>query len=738
MPKLPLASALLLGQIALFASIVRGQVVPVAADLERGTDELGGAFRYVVAVGVTKGFIHLAVPPPQATGRWRFRTLLLHPKDAEPRNVSLSKSGTKLVVETESGTPTVVDLTEALPEVGNSVRHRLPEQRFVLLKAGVLDVVDDGLEPTGRSFSTNAEIVKAVLDADETVFYATSEKKLFRCPPLRDCEALQAITERLRSAADFHLVEGQNLILRDEKGNYELVDRVSGLTRESYRSQNVAFLRASLLRSTGEPQVLARSNDGVLEGLVGRLEAQSREAAPPERGRARSARWSFFTVSPDPEIYAPILELAQEEPVFPSDIGIWKDLSKNLDVPPVTRAAERPEKVDEKAFQILDNAFFRAYRRLGDDRKTRCTIYHRATSYPGSWLIEYWIYYPFDVGGVAPHLHDPEHVFVEVSKLGGTVSAVVGSAHGPMTANNVYLTGKSLANPVKLPLMAITELRKHASAPDVNGDGVFTPGLDENFYKEAAKIWGVRDTFGGNYAHFSPYESAMAAPRQPANRIAVASARRYFPDAELPQGGCVCKLDSLGSIERSLSSGDLDENEKEAASKILQHRDALNHGAIFKKWLFPPSFFRLGIGGSRGGRMPAVGGAYVRDLPAVPGRLAFQLLVEPRADEMKSRVLDAGIVYERLLSNLMGYYAGFQKRAYVTSGESDSFEWQRGIWLSVGPLFEIPLGRTNFSARVGYAFKSGESPRFEWDVAFGVFQRDRWFWGIPEKQRSPY
>ncbi|HSC26682.1 MAG TPA: hypothetical protein VLD67_05380 [Vicinamibacterales bacterium] len=45
-----------------------------------------------------------------------------------------------------------------------------------------------------------------------------------------------------------------------------------------------------------------------------------------------------------------------------------------------------------------------------------------------------------------------------------------------------------------LPLCVIVEQGKHATAPDI--DGVFTSGVDENQYRERAKIWGVRDVIG--------------------------------------------------------------------------------------------------------------------------------------------------------------------------------------------------------------------------------------------------
>jgi hypothetical protein len=46
------------------------------------------------------------------------------------------------------------------------------------------------------------------------------------------------------------------------------------------------------------------------------------------------------------------------------------------------------------------------------------------------------------------------------------------------------------------PLVVFVEEGKHASAPDRNGDGVFTPNFDVNRY--AADAWGVRDTMRSN------------------------------------------------------------------------------------------------------------------------------------------------------------------------------------------------------------------------------------------------
>ena len=92
------------------------------------------------------------------------------------------------------------------------------------------------------------------------------------------------------------------------------------------------------------------------------------------------------------------------------------------------------------------------------------------------------------------------------------VATVYGAAHGlglytnVLDLNNVLRDrvsdvqtlreGQTGGTPLKSdpvwPLVILVEEGKHASAPDRNGDGVFTPGYDVNRF--AADAWGARDT----------------------------------------------------------------------------------------------------------------------------------------------------------------------------------------------------------------------------------------------------
>jgi len=116
--------------------------------------------------------------------------------------------------------------------------------------------------------------------------------------------------------------------------------------------------------------------------------------------------------------------------------------------------------------------------------------------------IQYWLYYPWD----GDHLHDGEHVTVFIDLLETGVKAVVGAGHLPSTANNVLVAATRQASsgfqqhirfPELIPphMVFLSELGKHASAPDLNCNGRFDPGYDANDLSSGA--WGTRDV---NYA----------------------------------------------------------------------------------------------------------------------------------------------------------------------------------------------------------------------------------------------
>ncbi len=128
-------------------------------------------------------------------------------------------------------------------------------------------------------------------------------------------------------------------------------------------------------------------------------------------------------------------------------------------------------------------------------------------------VLEYWIYYvqnDYRVrGGLFPfwvdasHPNDLEYIRLLLRSSGKSrhadgcaqvrnrdrIAAVISSAHGDHIPDHSYRASSDAK--FSSPLRFLVELGAHASSLDVDGDGVFTPGIDsESRYK---LIWGIRD-----------------------------------------------------------------------------------------------------------------------------------------------------------------------------------------------------------------------------------------------------
>ncbi len=133
--------------------------------------------------------------------------------------------------------------------------------------------------------------------------------------------------------------------------------------------------------------------------------------------------------------------------------------------------------------------------------------------------LRYYFYYREDVG-VGGHMHDLEvaecHI-VPSRSLDGCyelrVSRVVGLAHGVDWYSNIL----DVEWDTRFPITLLVEESKHASCPDRNGDGIYTPGYDVNVHINDA--WGVRDVLGSGALLGSSYEAAMTKPRNLADRV---------------------------------------------------------------------------------------------------------------------------------------------------------------------------------------------------------------------------
>jgi len=714
---------------------------PVAADDHRPAPN---PFYDIVAVGRGAGKLVLATPAqPFSQHRWRFRSIPLRPESGTVQAVVLARSGTKALVVFPGGKELVLDLTTKLRAPGPSdtpaALHRLPGQFFPVTRGEQVCLTDDA----GQTVLACRTARAAAVHEDGRVLYAMADGSLGVARP--GSAETQVLPYRLPPGARHELLAGHEgdrrdfLVLVAQGGEAKIIDptRANGHLR-TYPSWEMAALRAALDFSSEEPT----GDDGPLGDQTVRTLATNLV----QQAQPGSYEWSFFRVQPEIGLYAPVLEFAQDEPAYPSDFGIWNTLN------PITKGKTR-------------EAYQEAYDTLGKERWARCTVYFRQTSYPGSWLLEYWYYYPFDEGKPHRHIHDSEHVFIEVDKLGGAVRSFLASDHGQFGPNNSYSTFVRGARPIELPLFGLVEFEKHAMSPDIDHDGRFTLGVDVNLYRDKRTVWGLRD-LGANKEHLMmPYKPSMSLPRKKEDRFALANYAGYFPglevNAEKATCGLLpfpedppCKNCEVGSVES-------------AETHLTDHSDARKPEDIYKPWVLPWQQIRLGWGlFDHAGNQTQLYGAYVGELTyltggllRLPGRLSFELMWSPVSRNLlftsngqnisghRSNDTYAGIRYERLLTGTQGFYFGvtplFERQTTLAVNgvavTPDSRWVYQGVWYRGGYIFELPFQKKgNMTHHVGYLIH-GKTFRFEWRVSLGLVRlRGRHSFGIRESDLDPY
>ncbi len=455
-------------------------------------------------------------------------------------------------------------------------------------------------------------------------------------------------------------------------------------------------------------------------------------------------RWSFFHVQPEIAIYSPVLEFAPGEPDVPSRFSIWERIA------PLSKGATAKE-------------YHAAYDSLGDEQVQLCNVYYRTSSYPGSWLIEYWYYYPFDEGKPHAHIHDAEHLFVEVDKLGGAVRSVLANAHDSLAPNNLYSTFQPDAHPVSLPLYALVELGKHAMSPDIDGDGRFNSRVDVNNGVDHYQAYGVRDIGGKSAKLMRPYRNQAALPREMADRMAVKGAEQWFPGLKVPENRQTCELQPLPESEPTCTTCTIG-SEEGAREYLLGNSDQQRPTNIYKNWVLPARELRLGIGIfdhlSRNRQMFA---GYVLNLRQLTnrrfpfaGRLSLETMYSPVGQNFRSpdgklkttmsNALGFGMRFERFLTTAQGFYGGVswwvhRDATRIVGGPMvDPAHWDFDkTWYRLGYVIELPsLKKGNLVHHVGIAFRPAEL-RTEWHISLGAFRRNgRRHFGIDQQDWSPY
>jgi hypothetical protein len=715
----------------------------------------------IVAVGKSRREIILAtLGSPPAELKWRLRRIPISPGEGAAFDISLSTSGTKALVTFSDGSLRVLDLTERIDQAGSAEapapQHRLPHERFPLLENGRVCWLDDLGQ---RDVNSCATAAAAGLSEDGSVLYADRDGRLTLSQ--RGSADPEELTYRIPASARYELLSASSgeatkfllLVTKAAAGPDAAADSVTEIIDPRapikplgrYKNPEVAALRALLDFSEEQQQRAggpedAYPSDQELEKLVANLHAQS---GPPD------VQWSFYRVKPEPELYAPVLEFADGEPDYPADTNVWNEIK------PQSRDASLQD-------------YRTTYASMGDRRWSRCTTYVRTISYPGTWLIEYWFYYPFDEGKAHPHLHDSEHFFVEVDKLGGTVRNVFASDHDSFVPNNLYSTLVKGAPPVSLPLFATVELGKHAMAPDMDRDGRFVRGIDDNMHPESYAFWGLRDRSTKFHFMMEPYMGSMSVPRNRAGRFALKDAALLFPNLDVPSEHLVCSIQPFPEDPPCPDCGATSAHA--AATYLADHPDAIHPESIYKPYVLPWREVRFGVGlfdwtDNRGELSVAYAGDFrhiTGGLLPIPARLALEYGWRPYSRSIavpfggheqfvaSTSTMYAGVRLERLITNTQGLYFAVSEKwgdiseRFVNGALSPSAQhWQYGgISYHAGYVLELPSAhKGNMIHHVGALIGSvpGYPVLFEWRVSFAFFrQRGRHDFGARVRDRNPY
>ena len=136
--------------------------------------------------------------------------------------------------------------------------------------------------------------------------------------------------------------------------------------------------------------------------------------------------------------------------------------------------------------------------------------------------MDYFFYYRAE-HGMGSHEHDVESVRLTLqvwrrddcqdNRYNLVVKRIVGKAHGVHWYDNILEVDEQ----AKFPMHILVEEGKHASCPDKNGDGYFTPGYDVN--KRVNDAWGVRDVMRTGTLFTSSYQSWMTKLRRKEHRV---------------------------------------------------------------------------------------------------------------------------------------------------------------------------------------------------------------------------
>ncbi len=743
----------------------------------------------------------LIVATPTANLEWRYRDFFL-PDRLRPETIALSKSGTKLFGVKEGETPVVYDMTSH--PVTRS-QHHLPDQSFVLIDGTRVNIFDDRGERVNQ-IETEQRVLAAGVDSNRSVLAATKDGNLtyWTAPEYskRDAGGLPCGEIRILPGTN----PGHWVAIcgpaDDDPKHLHSVYSIS-IESDSARIAPVQTLtlswRSALI--AGNMWLNGDSEDKIksLMPAIEKLERHLHALIGLANAASSPSSWSITTVAAKAQLYAPALEFTHDEPVYPSKVDIWKGLENDSPPPGLSRLAqgrtwvewakqlswnENRGREDTKTLkdQGLPREFVRdnllaVWYTADTDREPHkrekhqkeCAIYWWVDySFPGSWVIQYWTFYPFDAGLVNGHFNDTEHLFVEVDKLGGEPVSIFASDHIFINPNNLYSsleadTGSKREPRPSLPLFALVEGAKHGMAPDINRDGMFTPGIDSNMHTESSQIWGIRDSIGHGDAHLTGYDTSMTVRRLREDTLAPKDWTDLFFSAGVPPDYAGLKpwCETIEIKWRDMPTvwKPAPYTVEGAVAELLKHSDAKplrpqthaqSDTRILKAWAYPYRSVRVGAGKDWPDDRPHIYTALALDLVRVtshipeikkaplPGKIAIEATWSPGGSDVLAyreglsgrpsrvqRVWQVGATYERTLTSLFGLFVGahrrFERLEYPVSASNISLpssRWLPSTWLSAGAMAAIPTPTGSFIVHAGPMANTTGNVQLRLDVSW--------------------
>jgi len=136
--------------------------------------------------------------------------------------------------------------------------------------------------------------------------------------------------------------------------------------------------------------------------------------------------------------------------------------------------------------------------------------------------LDFFFYYPSEEG-LGAHTHDVEAVYMktfiqrcetcETPHYALRLDRTIAKAHGILWYDNTLITDKY----TQFPITILVEEGKHASCPDKNQDGIYTPTYDVNTRVNDA--WGIRDIMRSGGLYTGGYQAWMTKARTPEYRV---------------------------------------------------------------------------------------------------------------------------------------------------------------------------------------------------------------------------